>query len=61
MKFVVETQTPGGDIARKEYDAPNMRSVMRAVETELKNFPNFRATDVWQQRKPRNSLSVETW
>lgn len=61
MKFVVEIQSPGGDIARKEYDAPPMRSVMRAVETELKSYPNFRVTDIWRQGEPRKSSSDETW
>jgi hypothetical protein len=60
MKFVVEIQSPSGDIARKEYDAPTMRS-MRAVESELKNYPNFRVTDIWQQGEREKSLSGETW
>jgi hypothetical protein len=61
MKFVVEIQSPGGDLARKEYDAPSMGSVMRAVEIELKKYPNFRVTDVWQEGEPRKSLSFEPW
>jgi hypothetical protein len=47
MKYVVEIQSPGGDIARKQYDAPTVRSVMRAVENELKSYPDFRVIGVW--------------
>ena len=44
MIFVVEIQSPGGDIARKEYDAPSMGSVMRAVERAQKvsKLPGYR-------------------
>ena len=61
MKYVVEIQSPGGDIARKEYDAPTIGSVMRAVEIELRNYPNFLVTDIWQQGEREKSLSDETW
>jgi hypothetical protein len=61
MKFVVEIQSPRGDIARKEYDAPTMGSVLQAVERELKNFPNFRVTHIQQQGEPQKSAPFETW
>ena len=51
MKYVVEIQSPGGDIG----------SVMRAVEIELRNYPNFLVTDIWQQGEREKSLSDETW
>jgi hypothetical protein len=49
MKYVVEIQGPSGDKARKEFDAPNMRAAMRAVEIELKEYPKCRITDIWAQ------------
>ncbi|MGA8197522.1 MAG: hypothetical protein WB902_29635 [Acetobacteraceae bacterium] len=46
MKYVVEIQSPGGETATKQYDAPTVRSVMRAVENELKNYPDFRVIGI---------------
>jgi hypothetical protein len=61
MKYVVEIQSPGGDTARKQYDAPTVRSVMRAVENELKSYPKFRVTGVWAKGERETSIVNEAW
>jgi hypothetical protein len=61
MKYVVEIQSPGGDIARKQYDAPTVRSVMQAVESELKSYPDFRVIGVWARGERETSLAAGRW
>jgi hypothetical protein len=43
---VVEIVNRQGQRATKEYDAPSLRSAIRAVARELQDYPQFRITDV---------------
>jgi hypothetical protein len=60
MKYVVEIESPGGYTARKQYDAPTVRSVMRAVEHELKSYPDFRVIGVWARGERETSIAADT-
>jgi hypothetical protein len=52
MKFLIEIASPRGKRACKEYDAPSLRSAIRAVEFELRNYPGFIIIDI----KPTQSM-----
>jgi hypothetical protein len=46
MLYVVEIESPNGETATKEYEAPSIRDVVRRVQTELREFPTFKLVHV---------------
>jgi len=46
MIFVVEIESPAGETATKEYEAPSIRDVVHRVKADLSEYPGFQLLHV---------------
>ena len=46
MIFVVEIESPAGETAIKEYEAPSIRDVVHRVKADLSGYPGFQLLHV---------------
>ena len=61
MVYVAEIESPNGARASKEYDAPTMRTALRAMERDLLNYPGFRVIDIREKDGLDIRMSQEAW